>query len=217
MTPYYDDGQCVIYHGDCREVTAWLDGDVLVTDPPYGIGWRRGGNPARLSRPHAGIANDEDTSARDEALTMWGQLPALVFGSFYAPAPDGVRQVLVWHKGDTQGVVGSTTGFRRDAEPIYLCGGWPVVNVKWSSVVRSSRGSWNDELGATGHPHTKPIDLMRLLVDRCPPGVIADPFMGSGSTIRAAMDLGRRAIGVELDERYCEVAAKRLAQGVLAL
>ena len=216
MIPYYQDDAVQIFHGDCRDLIDGLSFDVIVTDPPYGIGWKRSANPARLSHAHAGIANDETTAARDELLAAV-DVPALVFGSFYAPAPGGVRQVLVWHKGDTQGVVGSTTGFRRDAEPIYLVGAWPVRNVEWSSVLRSSRGSWNDELAATGHPHTKPIDLMRSLVDRCPPGVVLDPFMGSGTTLRAAKDCGRRAIGIELSERYCEIAAKRMAQEVLAL
>jgi hypothetical protein len=217
VSPYYEDDAVAIYHGDCREIDAWLAADVVVMDPPYGIGWKRSANPARLSKAHAGIANDKTTDVRDAALTLAAPRPALLFGSFYAPAPAGVRQVLVWHKGDTQGVVGSTTGFRRDAEPIYLCGLWPLRDVEWSSVVRSVRGSWNDELAAAGHPHAKPIDLMRTLIERCPSGVIADPFMGSGSTLRAAKDLGRKAIGVELDERYCEIAARRMGQEVLDL
>lgn len=218
MTPYYEQDGITIYHGDCREILpslAWPAFDVVVTDPPYGIGWRRGANPARLSKAHSGIANDETTEARDDLLALIGDMPAMVFGSFYAPPPEAVRQVLVWHKGDTQGVVGSTTGFRRDAEPIFLVGVWPAQTVQWSSVVRSQRGSWNDELADTGHPHTKPIDLMHLLIGRCPSGVVLDPFMGSGTTLRAAKDLGRKAIGIELEERYCEIAANRLAQGVL--
>jgi hypothetical protein len=103
VSPYYDDGTCVIYHGDCRVIVPGLAFDVVVTDPPYGIGWRRGANPARLSRPHDGILNDDSTEARDDLLRLCADVPALVFGSFYAPAPQGVRQVLVWHKGDTQG------------------------------------------------------------------------------------------------------------------
>ena len=67
------------------------------------------------------------------------------------------------------------------------------------------------------HPTEKPISLMTQIIDTMPPGVILDPFMGSGTTLRAAKDLGRRAIGIEIDERYCEIAVRRLAQGVLPL
>jgi site-specific DNA-methyltransferase (adenine-specific) len=215
MKPYYQDEQATIYHGDCREIMPTLNFDVIVTDPPYGISWSQNANRQTNSKAHSGILNDEDTTARDEALELRRSAPALVFGSFYAPQPADIKQILVWQKGDTQGVVGSVTGYRRDVEPVYLVGDWPQRNVEWSSLVRSVRGSWNDELSATGHPHTKPLDLMRLLVERCPPGVVLDPFMGSGSTLRAAKELGRKAIGIEINEEYCQVAVNRLAQGVL--
>lgn len=213
----FDDGAVSLYCGDCREVLDWLEADVLITDPPYGIGWSRSENRARYSKAHPGIVGDEDTSLRDEALAMWGGRPAIVFGSFYAPPPPAVRQVLIWHKPADAGVVGSTTGYRRDAEPIYLAGDWPTRTVETTSVLRSCLLSIKAVTVATGHPHTKPVDLMKRLIARAVDGTIADPFAGSGSTLRAAKDLGRRAIGVEIDPDYCATAAARLGQEVLDL
>lgn len=215
-TPYYRDDSVTLWHGDCLEVDAWLAADVLVTDPPYGIAWRRSENRARSSAAHKGIANDGDVTVRDAALSLWGTKPAVVFGSLYAPLPAG--HVCIWEKPRDAGVVGSTTGFRRDVEAVVLSGAWPKKSAHRGSVLRSRAaniGSPSSPAGRTGHPHAKPLDLMEDLIDSAPPGVIADPFAGSGSTLVAAKALGRRAIGVELEERYCEVVAKRLAQGVL--
>jgi hypothetical protein len=218
--PYYDDGKVTLYLGDCREITEWLAAAILCMDPPYGIGWKRGS--VKGDNPHAGIANDEDTSVRDAALALWGDRPALVFGSFYAPQPADVRHVAVYRKPPDSGLIGSTTGLRRDVEPIFLVGNWPKVAAKRSSLIATAVGSLIGQTAAryrndrgTGHPHTKPLDVMEQLIDACPPGVIADPFAGSGSTLVAARNLGRRAIGVELEERYCEVVARRLAQDCL--
>lgn len=193
MKPYYEDDLVTLYHGDCREVTAWLDADVLVTDPPYGIAWRKGQNNAAGSNAHAGIQNDADTSVRDAALDLWGDRPGVVFGSFRARFPTGVRQTLVWQKPVDAGVVGSKRGPER------------------SSVLSSTGGvaAYRNE-----HPHSKPTGLLERLMEWLP-GVIADPFAGSGSTLVAAKQLGRKAVGVELEERYCEIAAKRLAQDTL--
>jgi site-specific DNA-methyltransferase (adenine-specific) len=219
LGPYYTDEFVTLYHGDCREVTAWLEADVLVTDPPYGIGWNRGTNSVRHSKPQPGILGDHDTSARDGALDLWGTLrPGVVFGSLHAPAPIGNRQTLIWRKPTDAGVYGSTMGWRRDVEAVFLIGTWPRRTPRWSSVLVSrarSVGNPSSAAGRTGHPHAKPLDLMEELINRAPLGVIADPFAGSGSTLVAAKQLGRNAIGVELDERYCEIAAKRLSQGVL--
>jgi len=67
------------------------------------------------------------------------------------------------------------------------------------------------------HPHEKPRSLFKYLLQKMPDGKVVDPFMGSGTTLRAAKDLGRKAIGIEIEERYCEIAAKRLAQEVLSV
>ena len=214
--PYYADDRVKLYLGDCREVTEWLAADVLCTDPPYGIGWRRSLNRAAGSRAHAGIVNDQDTSARDDVLAMWGDRPGVVFGSFYAPVPMQTKQWLVFAKGADAGVVGSTTGFRRDVEPVFLTGPWPKRAAAWSSLIATAKGT-SATATATGHPHTKPQDVMERLILACPPGVIADPFAGSGSTLIAARNLGRHAIGVEIEERYAEIIALRLAQDCLPL
>ena len=218
-TPYYSDEWVTLYHGDCREITAWLDADVLVTDPPYGIGWEQpaylvvGRSKGQRTKQQDGILNDGDTSARDEVLVMWGDRPALVFGSAERPSPRGTRRTLVWQKPADAGLFGSTI-WRKDWEPIFMVGKWPQVPASTSSIITTGHGS-HREYAQGIHPHAKPIDTLQKLIAKCPPGTIADPFAGSGSTLVAAKRLGRKAIGVELDERYCEIAAKRLAQGVL--
>ena len=217
--PYYQDEHVTLWHGNCREVTAWLDADVLVTDPPYGVDWKAGGQRIRTTAEVRRIEGDTDTAARDHVLTAWGDRPAVVFGSWRAPRPRGeVRARLLWHKAAKNPGLGS-----RDLpwysvdEEIYILGrgfaaARPAPNV-FTSYER--RDGSQGQVALIGHPTPKPLPLMEHLIERCPPGVIADPFAGSGSTLIAARTLGRQAIGVELDERYCETAARRLAQGVL--
>jgi site-specific DNA-methyltransferase (adenine-specific) len=219
---HYEDDLIALYHGDCRDfmydaMQGGLGSALLVTDPPYGIGWKKGYNAAAGSRAHAGIVGDENTAARDEILELWGDAPAIVFGSLAAPPPAGLVQTLIWQKPPDAGVVGSVTGFRRDADAIYLCGKLPRRTVQWSSVLRSgipSIGNPSSPAGRWGHPHAKPTDLMARLISLVPDVLVFDPFAGSGSTLAAAKLLGRRAIGVEIEEAYCKTAAQRLAQEV---
>ena len=116
------------------------------------------------------------------------------------------------------GMRGAIAGVRRDAEAIYFIGPWPSGLGGRSSIFNAGCliQTVNGIVARNGgHPHTKSGKVMQELVQLCPPGIIADPFAGSGSTLVAAKALGRLAIGVELEERYCEVIAKRLSQGVL--
>jgi DNA modification methylase len=212
--PYFDDGQVRLFLGDCREVTEWLAADVLVTDPPYGRGWGQHG-AYNGGSAHAGIAGDRTLGSRDGALQAWGDRPAVVFGDLTLAPPRGTKQALVYAKAADSGMFGAVGGFRRDSEAIYLVGTWPQPPVARSGIVRSAIQGHGNMLRRAGHPHAKPVDVMEQLIAACPPGVIADPFAGSGSTLVAARNLGRRATGVELDERYCERAARRLSQAIL--
>ncbi|MGN7978243.1 DNA methyltransferase [Microbacterium sp. 22195] len=139
---------------------------------------------------------------------MWGDRPAAVFGSWRAPAPKGVKQTLVWRKPVDAGVVGSTTGFRNDTELVFLTGAWPKRPAERSSVLTTDVGMHSY---LNGHPHAKPVPVMQALIEMTD-GLIADPFAGSGSTLVAAKLAGRRAVGVELEEKYCELIVKRLSQ-----
>ncbi len=219
MTPYYQDDSCTIYCGDCREILPGLPKvDLVLTDPPYGIGWTRGARGAYRpnSKAHKGIIGDKDTSLRDKVLEMIEDVPALVFGSFYAPYPTRTKQVLIYHKPPYSGLIGAVTPFRRDAEPIFLVGPWNKSVPICSSVFFAKNGL-NGSGEKTRHPHTKPLSIVTQLLRPCLANLILDPFMGSGTTLRAAKDLGRKAIGIEICEAYCEIAAKRLSQECLPL
>lgn len=220
--PYWRDDHVTLYLGDCREQLAWLEADVLCTDPPYGRAWRQGRHwdPRHTDDRHGGIDGDMDTAARDNVLVLWGDRPAVVFGDLMLAPPPGNKLTLVYRKPPNAGARGAIAGFRRDAEAIYLLGPWPSGLGGMSSVIATSarsQGNPSSAQGRYGHPHAKPVDVMETLIAACPRGVIADPFAGSGSTLVAARNLGRKAIGIEINERYAEAAARRLAQAPLEL
>lgn len=159
--------------------------------------------------------NDHDVSVRNVALRKWGNKPALVFGSWRAPRPDGTRMVLIW---DTKGALGMGAldlPWKPAHQEIYVIGSG-FVGARSSDVLTYAPVQSMASNGRL-HPHEKPAALLLDLIQKCPPGVILDPFAGSGSTLRAAKDLGRKAIGFEIDEQYAEIAANRMAQEVFAL
>lgn len=206
MTPYYDDGTCVIYHGDCREILPSLPlVDLVLTDPPYGIAdiWQggrgRGWGNAQSQTPER---NDWDASpptpVEITAVVAHGT-DAVVWGGNYFGLPP-TRGWLVWNKPER--------GFSLSEAELAWTTRDAVIRI--FDLHRSDPGRL--------HPTQKPVDLMRWCLGFFPDAAtVLDPYMGSGTTLRAAKDCGRRAIGIERIERYCEIAARRLGQEVLAL
>lgn len=201
MKPYYQDDACTIWHGDCREIMPGLERvDLVLTDPPYGIGkaeWD-GEYPDWVERTSLTIA--------PRACVMPGlwALPQCVaaFGTAYRSILCGFNA-----NGMTFGPVGFSNWI-----PAVVAGDIPHRS---QDAVRFVVG--RDP--KPDHPSPKPEPFIRWLVERLSDAgeTILDPFMGSGTTLRAAKDLGRKAIGIEIEERYCEIAAKRCAQEVMAL
>lgn len=217
MNPYYQDDYVTLFHGDCLEVTQWTTADVLVTDPPYGIAHATretyGGNmhgKGAVSEKNV-IANDQNTHARDEVLRLWGAKPFIMFGAWKIQRPEPIDALLVWHKaGMPPGP--TNAAFMTQHEEIYVHGSGFRKSAPPLRSVITTKEHRPTAVQEAGHPTPKPIGLMETLIDRCIQGVIAEPFAGSGATLIAARNLGKKAIGVELDEKYCELIATRLSQ-----
>ncbi len=222
MTPYYQDDYVTLYHADCLQHLDMLNqADVLITDPPYGVknssrkgGYRGAGSQIYNASP---IAGDTTLEARDKVLAAWGTGPAIVFGVWSRPRPTGTKSRLIWwKKGSAPGP--TCSAFMTQDEEIYVLGkGFIATSPPQRSVIETSEPR-SIEVAKIGHPTPKPVGLMETLINRCPEHwVIVDPFAGSGSTLRAAKNLGRKAIGFEIEEKYCEITAQRLAQETLGI
>ena len=202
MTPYYQDDACTIYHGDCREIIPQLSFDVIVTDPPYGISY--------AGYNHGTVAGDTDDEAARWLLTNTG--PMVVFGINHFP--EALPSRGAWSCWDKRTNEKADKMFGSPFELIWTSGDdqpGKMYRIMHGGVVNADGGGVKRQ-----HPTQKPVTLMvRVIADWADPGVILDPFMGSGTTLRAAKDLGRKAIGIELDRKYCDIAVKRLAQEVL--
>jgi site-specific DNA-methyltransferase (adenine-specific) len=229
--PYYQDDSCTIYHGDCRDVLPELEPSsvgLVLTDPPYGVGYSTGYRQA-VARSSTRLAYDlataplmNDTAQliaplmNDTAHVYWCAAPERLDAVLPIVRTLGeVVNVLCWDKGNcTAGDLDATYGQQWEAVIFARKSRVNLVVGRDRDILRYSRGSTSDYL----HPTQKPIPMLRYLIGRHMPNqLILDPFMGSGTTLRAAKDLGRKAIGIEIEERYCEIAAKRLSQMVLPL
>lgn len=206
MKPYYEKDGITLFHADCREAIPSLSFDVVVTDPPYGCSATtgRGGVYDGFQ-----ITGDADTTLRDWlAATL--TVPWLMFGSPRIPRPP-CKAVLIWWKGEHTGMGDLSFPWKPDFEEVYIAGAGWSGDSRGSSILRHNARTDSGRL----HPTEKPVALMLDLMRCAPPGIVLDPCMGSGTTLVAARDLGRAAIGCDCDERYCEIAARRLDQALL--
>ena len=192
MTPYYQDDACTIYHGDCRDVMPQLDIliDLVLTDPPYP------NNPRCIFTPITDL--------------RWPQAPSFFFWDALATFPLPYSAIHIWHKPNGLSA--------KHYERIFEVRGRSICRVFRYAAILPNYTQYQRE--AEAHPTQKPLKLINALLELYPgtrgnPLMVLDPFMGSGTTLRAAKDLGRRAIGIDIEERYCEMAATRLRQEVL--
>lgn len=200
----------------------------MLTDPPYGVeyvtAWRLRTDP--LVAPIAGDDSLDSLAAIGPELDrlLANERHAYVFASSMKVGPTTkalpwpVKNVLVWDKGEAGSVGDLEAGYCVNWEAVLYCvkGRRAFTDGKRPRAIL--RYPWSGTRDPV-HPTVKPVPLLLSLIRRSTHEgeLVLDPFMGSGTTLRAAKDLGRKAIGIEIEERYCEVAAKRLAQEVLDL
>lgn len=211
MKPYYQDNSVTIYHGDCRDILPQLDPvDLVLTDPPYGINE----NAHRIAS-HGKLAKttdygdfdwDIEPASKEEIEAAIASAPKqIIWGGNYFWLPPR-RGWLVWDK--------LNTGNFADCELA-----WTNLSISvrkfeflWNGMIRAGEAHGVPRV----HPTQKPKELMTWCMSFVPDAnIIIDPFMGSGTTLRAAKDLNRKAIGIEIEEKYCEIAAQRMFQEVL--
>jgi site-specific DNA-methyltransferase (adenine-specific) len=230
--PYYEDDYATIYHGDCLDILPLLSGvDLVFTSPPYNKGdtggreWKRldaGGYGTHTDRmadadyvqwQHT-VVSDCMATLSENGCLMYQHKPMAKGGVFLdpqrlIPARFPIRQIVTWDRG---------SGFQRDGR--HLCPEYEwvlvVANEEWRVADRSIGDVWRISAASDGeHPASFPVALPQRAIVASDPCLVLDPFAGSGTTLRAAKDLGRKSIGIEISEEYCEIAANRLGQEVL--
>ena len=207
IKPYYDQDGVTIYNADCREVLPQLEKvDLVLTDPPYGIALSSG---RKGRHGDCMVLGDEDVSLRNQVLRLARWNAAYVFGSPKIPKPFfDIRATLIWDKGEHVGMGNLQLPWKPNYEEIYVIGDG-FKGRRDSSILKfNAVAGFNSRF----HPTEKPVELLRYLLGKHPAACILDPFMGSGSSLRAAKDLGIKAVGIEIEEKYCEIAVERLRQ-----
>ena len=224
MRPYYQDEFVTIWHGDCRPYLPELRASAVVTDPPYGVSKNTG---RRLHATKGGgfVGGNIQAKAKDYGATHWDDEP--LDADTWKILRRLSREQIVWGANHLQAVLGKPP--RTLVWDKKLKNDWnddfSDCEFAWCSIVgpdRMYRHRWVGMLREGNepryHPTQKPLALMRWCIELLPKDYdVLDPFMGSGTTLVAAKGLGRHAVGFEVEERWCEVAAKRLSQETLGL
>src|SRR4029077_20881971 len=227
MQPYYVDSAITIYHGDCCDVLPALDveADLLVTDPPYGINWKSNIRERSLEIMQGDSPEDQLNILRAIRLALdklkhkggIGGNHVYIFGSLdLSDMLCGGRCELIWDKGHiTGGNLDMPWGLQHERITFAVHAACPQnrINGDGNLSARKRKGSiikvprLNDWQGKFRHPTEKPVLLLRQLIESSSVigDLVLDPFMGSGSTLVAARIESRRAIGIEIEENYCEV------------
>jgi len=225
------DGQ-TIFHGDCRELLPTLDGvSLVITSPPYNLGGSRGTQFSRLKTGYKSYRDnltDEDYIAWQQGMLRdcWGALldnGAIFYNHKFiakgnvgrnptqlVPPDIPIRQVIIWDRG---------SGFQRTLWHFVPRTEWIILMAKegyrLSTLIEWDL--WHEPATSDTHPASFPLAIpTRAIQASGNDGPVLDPFLGSGTTLVACKDLGRQGIGIELEEQYCEIAANRLRQEVLA-
>lgn len=200
-----------LHLGDCRAILPTLGRvDAVVTDPPYGIA-------AKVSQDNKTIIGDESVAVRDFALGAVDWRAAIVFGSWKAPRPDDVLATLIWSKGIHVGMGDLAFPWKLTHEDIYVLGdkaafrGHRGESVIVCPALYPNLPDANAKRGEPiQHPTQKPIALLCELIEKVEARTILDPFMGSGTTGVAAVRLGRKFIGIEIEPKYFDIACRRI-------
>lgn len=205
-------GPCTLYRANCLEVLPTLARvDAVVSDPPYGIGLPNHDGLGHFRSSWGTLAGDDDQAAGLAALS-WAderKLPVVYFASPWKPWPGEWRNLIAWDKGGAVGGGGCTrTCLKRS---------WELIQVARNGTMNGGRDEsvWRFSMlpsDCQEHVAAKPTELLQALIERFtqPRDVIADPFMGSGSTLVAAVQTGRAGIGIEIEPRYFDIACKRI-------
>lgn len=209
LTPYYEHGGIVIYHGDCLDILPSVSGDVAVTDPPYNVGLK-----------YTDATEDTRKDYRRWCAAWFYRLRAAVKTVALTPGTPNVHQWLDLEEPDLwlcnwrpNGAGYSKAGFCH-WEPMLVWG--PVLGKRGTDVIRAPIIRIPE---AEPHPCPKPLAWAEGAIRLLSPegGTVIDPFLGSGTTAIASYRLGMKCIGIDAEERYCEIAARRLQQEVLPL